>query len=571
MDINQSTELSYVKINEIDTKVNEILDMVTDSNPESSNSLKELSNQIITNTENIEEKVNSVIEAVNNTPEIDTTGLENKINETNNNIISSYESISQINTNVSAISQNITSMSSDITTTNSNVATNKSNITNIKTSIDNIEDKMATEQQSKVLDGKLNEVLRLLRQSNYIEDFAEDPYKLQLPYTGRIEINRNPSNYDYFENTKEFSTFDYIYCCAAHCTGDTFSYNAMFTFTCTEKTLIKVLHKGGTTNKYYEAGTHTVDVKIENVATNKNRAYIHLTTDKTIIVHYVKLELFGENIIIVPKKKKHKVNFAPNKLIISKVNNNNGYCLVIDDFNSLHPSNLQQEYTLKVENVLDFDMGYDHSNYLGKKYSYEPCFAYISENYKYYADYANGYNKQYVAFNANKSCDFGRYNNQYNLFSSIVNTFDTDSYFYTYKLSNTGNFKEYLTFKYGYLSECVFVKDYTLFNNKAPLVYVATLIDGTNFIFTNNTTFLDIGYGKNVTAYYHPDNMYKMNIYMNDGGYCVKKVVEISEDLTQFTLLSQSIIGTYDAYFETPSDVYLVEKNENLYMYKSNS
>jgi len=100
--------------------------------------------------------------------------------------------------------------------------------------------------------------------------------------------------------------------------------------------------------------------------------------------------------------------------------------------------------------------------------------------------------------------------------------------------------------------------------------YIITDIKGINFFYKlNMTTALNIGYGKNVTAYYDKENDNLIHIYMNDGGYCVRKNVVLSEDGTTATLLSQNIIGTYDTYFETPSDVYIVEKDGNLYAFDS--
>ena len=96
MEIEQTTELTYIKVDDMDKKINEILDMVTDSNPEASTTLKELTNEIKTDTESIKTKVNS------NSDKLDTI-IENQSQGASVDLTSIETSLSNITTSLSKI------------------------------------------------------------------------------------------------------------------------------------------------------------------------------------------------------------------------------------------------------------------------------------------------------------------------------------------------------------------------------------------------------------------------------------------------------------------------------------
>ena len=63
---------------------------------------------------------------------------------------------------------------------------------------------------------------------------------------------------------------------------------------------------------------------------------------------------------------------------------------------------------------------------------------------------------------------------------------------------------------------------------------------------------------------------------MKVGDKMVKKIVNITEitdenDVTTKTaeITSEKVIGSYDFYFETPSDKYFALKDDNLYLFKN--
>lgn len=64
---------------------------------------------------------------------------------------------------------------------------------------------MPTATNYNAIDNKLNEILTTLKKNNGEETFTEDPFKLNMPYNGKIETDRNPSNYDCYEINKEFN------------------------------------------------------------------------------------------------------------------------------------------------------------------------------------------------------------------------------------------------------------------------------------------------------------------------------------------------------------------------------
>ena len=142
--------------------------------------------------------------------------------------------------------------------TNSNVATNKTNITSIKNIITDLENNQSTSTQCKIIDSKLNEILKVLKKNEGLEGFVEDPFKIDnMPYTERIETNRNPNNYDFIEINNEFKTSKYFFIGAADCTGSTFDYNVTVTFTCETPVYLSFGISPGATGPHYEAGTHT--------------------------------------------------------------------------------------------------------------------------------------------------------------------------------------------------------------------------------------------------------------------------------------------------------------------------
>lgn len=556
MDINQSTELSYVKINEIDTKVNEILDMVTDSNPESSTTLKELTNEIKTKTTNIENKVTTILENNNNVPEIDTSTLE---------------------TQVAEMSSKIADMDTKVTTINSNASTINRNVGLINTDVTKIKDNYSTRFQVETINGKLDKLLKRVTIDNY-EEFTEDPYKLNLDYTERLEINRNPDNYDCKEINYEFVTKNSIVTMIGDCDSNTFSYNITFTFTTTEDFLYVYFRTQAKTISQYirGAGTHTITFSESDIEKPNGRIiYALYVSGNEITVHNVKCEIWGTNAKIFGDTPKYKIFNGVNYIAISKCENNKGYYLSLDKLN-LHPGLLKEEYILAEENVKDFAYGYVTIKHAGIYKDYT-CFRnYVKLDNIYVAVYGEDYHKYQMGSSYPAAmCSLGYYDGT-NMYGTYLYS---SSYAYpTASLFRHGDNTQYATTSSVCKQECSYIASISNLNPKNRFSLfsgIVTDLKGINYLFisnSNNQKFsLEIGYGKNATAFYDKDNPLNIRVYLNDNGYCVKYNILLNEDKTSAIILNNKIIGTYDYYYETDSDVYFVEKDKQLYMFKNNN
>ena len=514
MDTIQTNELTYTKVNDIDLKLNEVLDLVTDINPESSTTLKDLTSQVKTTTDSINTKVTKIKEntenlladhttlhtnisivnsnledlsssattimqtSENNSTKLDTIiqNLENQTDTDNTSVdfSSIEEKIDNVNANINTINSNISSMENDVTTTNSNVATNKNNITSIKTTVEKIEDKIPNEQHYNVIDSKLNEILKTVKSIKGEETFVDDPYKLNLPYNGRIEINRNPNNYDFYEITKEYETIFYFFPIMAHCTSETFSYKFEITFTCATDTRLRFNSNFKNQYKDFSSGTHTFSLSGENIKVVNDKILFSSYAFESIVVHHIKMELFGDNMIILPRKRKHKVKFALNKIIITKVENNNGYYLELDKNHALTPNMLNQEFILDVENVKDYDRSYDFTTYRKVKYSLAPIRTYVSLDSKLYHSYGiEGFNfdKSIATF----SCDLGYYNGNNSILGTLAYHTELEPRSNFYTVSSTLS-RSYLNLEAGNVAEEIMLIDTTRFDNTNKTAHVITNI-----------------------------------------------------------------------------------------------
>lgn len=552
MDINQSTELSYIKLTELDTKVNELLDVVTDSNPENSTTLKELTNEIKTNTELIKGKVNSVIDALNSGPEVDTSNIETQLTE---------------------VSSAINDMDAKVTTINSNVSTIYNNTSLMKSDVTKMKENMSTNTQGQEINGKLDELLRRITLNNEEEYFEEDPFKLDLEYTERLEGDRNPSNYDYYEQTKDFETNKGIYIALADSEDTKYSYKMTLTFSCdTSCTICSYDLK--TRNYYnYEAGTHTITFSATDKEITEERIAVGFyvqSTGATITVHHFKFEVWANNVIILNRKTKYKVYNSVENIAISKVENHDGYYLVLDK-NNLTPSKLKQEYTLGCEGVKDFSYGFITKTFYTNTKDFHKIKTATRLNYKHYASFDNDYYVYNVGSTFVYNISLG-YSDTSNLCMSSIGCEDSSQpYLFFIKTNAISSSRlKASTFLPKNIVDCCSVMDMGFYTFDDKQASVVTDYKGNNYLYFYSTKYyLPIGYGKNATAFYYKDNLNFINIYLNDNGYCVKYVVQVAEDKLSAEVLTKKIIGTYDAYHETSSDVYFVEKDQQLYMFKN--
>lgn len=606
MDTQQTNDLTFTKVNDLDLKLNEVLDLVTDINPEGSTTLKDLTAQINTKANNINTKVNTVkdnsetlltnttslktdvenittnvdnlstttstikqtaennstklntiLENLENQTGIDTTELENKILETNNNI-------ETLNTNVNDIAD-------DITTINSNTATIRSNVNSMSLDVDNINlNTASTKEDHKYIKGKLNEILKRIGTAE--EEFTDDPYKLNLDYTGKLAENPNPSNYACFEFNKDINFGRFINSTFAYTTGSSFSFKASITYT-SEKSF-SLYCKQTNFYKYptVSAGTNTYVFEGSDIAvTNGEIVITFFAGMENILIHNFKLELFAENVEILNKPRKYFVHNSPEKICISKVKDDNGYYLELSKEN-LNPALLKQEYTLGQNDVSNYQLTYSFYTYLNQTKDIVKVETFTELNNYCYTRYDNNYALRKFSSVPGICTDIGYFSGNAVTQNYIYVSDNINVQFATTRVSP--NTAIILTKHTSLISNKICntcnVMCTNIFDNTDKQATVFTDFAGNNYLFVKSTGLLyEIGFGKNATAYYDKSNPLQVNVYLNDNGYCVKHKILLSEDKTTATPITSKIIGSYDSFFETDSNVYFVEKDGNLYMFKT--
>ena len=583
MEIQQALDLTYVKVEEVQKKlenisnnledtesmlngttVNEIKTKVTETN----NNLNEISstiNSLGTSNEELATKINA------NSTKLDTI-IEN---QTGSGVSEELQtSITSTNETCNNISSKVDTINNNTTTINSNTATTNNNVNSIKKTIELIKDNMSLNYESKAINQKLDEIIKKITTDSGDTLFTADPYKLDLEYTTKLEEHRNPTNKDFFEIAEEteYPKSSYLFNIIADCEGSTFDFNLTLSYTVPDSEIEKKISLRSNSKEEFlniESGTKTININRKNITVKDNCILFDILTYAQMTVHYLKIELLCDNVIILPKRKKYKVRNAYDKIAISKIENKKAYYLILDKTKALYPALLNQEYVLDEENVIDYDYSIDTMEYLNKKYSIEPYKCKINTAMRYSSNYANGLVTASEPKMPSLTCNIG-YNNLKGFWSSVLEFFGPNSPFaYISNMTTTSELRNRLMYKNNELCSSGLVEDLTRFNNEYKIAYVITTIKGYNHIYINNNCCGEIGYGKNVTAYYDKDNPNKINMYMNDNGYCVKYILLINNDKTSITTLSKKIIGSYDAYFETNSDIYFVEKNGQLFMYKN--
>lgn len=583
MDIKQALDLTYVKVEEVQKKLEDI-----------SNNLEDT--ESILNGTSIDEIKTKVAETNSNLNEISSTinSLETKGEELSTNIASNSTKLDTIIENQSTsgiteeletaitstnetcnnISTKVETINNNTTTINSNTATTNNNVTSIKNNIEKIKDNMSLNYDSKVMIQKLDEIIKAVTTNSGDTLFATDPYKLDLEYSTKLEEHRNPTNKDFFEIAEEteYAKNRYLFNIVADCEGSTFDFNLTLSYTVPDSESLKTLSLRSNSYEEFleiESGTQTINVSRQNITVKDNFILFDIFSYAQITVHYLKIELICNNVIILPKRKKFKVRNAYDKIAISKIENKKAYYLILDKTKALYPALLNKEYVLDEENVIDYDYSIDTMEYLSKKYSIEPYKCKIDTAMRYYSNYANGLVTSSETQMPCLTCNIG-YNDLSGFWSSVLEFYSPNCpYAYISNVTTNYENRNRISYKNKELCSSGLVEDLTRFSSENKIAYIITTIKGYNYIYVNANCYCEVGYGNNVTAYYDKDNPNKINMYMNDNGYCVKYVLLINDSKTSITTLSKKIIGSYDAYFETSGDVYFVEKNGQLFMYKN--
>lgn len=579
-EVKELQEKDSLTLNEIDNNVKKILKFGTGGAVDLTEVITEIDNNA-TKLSTIETNICSIdVKLDENSTK--TTEISDKIDDLSTNLSeittksnTINEKVENIDSNVETIitqTENLTTMNNNITTINSNTATTNNNVSTIKTNVEKITNSLPSGNYNNEVIQKLDEILKTVKQNANEETFTDDPYKLDMEYTGKIEEHRNPTNYDCIEFIGDFETNGYFCSFIADCEDETFSFNVDITYTLQNPTssIHKFMIAGSFPDQFIdiETGTHTLNITKEDITLKDNKIVFLINTYNKITVHHVKVQLYANNVLIVPKKQKFKVRNAYDKITLIKFENNNAYYKILDKTDALNPSMLNSQYVLGAEKVIDYDYSFNVVSFLNKKYALEPYIMKIDFAQDYYYDFASGHvagsEKSYPCH----SCNLGYFKTDGTSYGTIIGAFSINAvYPYYAYFSGTSESKNRIMFKGKEICASVLVEDLSLFDNTNKTAYIFTTAKGINYLYINNSCNLEIGYGKNVTAYYDKENYNKINVYMNDNDYCVKTVLLLNDTKTGASVVSKKIIGTYDAYFETCSNVYFIEKKGELYMY----
>ena len=432
--------------------------------------------------------------------------------------------------------------------------------------------------------------------------WEDDPYKLDADFTGYTAGETTFNTTDSFEITKPYilneNGNNYAYYLAyvgVYCESETFDVKFTADLNLTDASTLRIEcpegYLDGTTKTYktisLSAGKNIVcETSTVIVSPKGNWVFFKLPGAGTT-VSSVKVEVFGKNVCILNKPQNYKIFSKNGETIISKLENHNGYVLKLDN-NKLNPVDLTKDYELYVENIKDFHCIRNHYDYYIDISMIVPGFLCLS-----IVD-LDGYGRQRLdkATNMRKIASSG-------IFMSNCKAFDltqkTNLYecFYVGIQGVAGNQLWFSTLNQGSTASVNGLNDtyYLIANfavvednfdvcylkyNEAKTVQVHK--NGhvvLQYSLENQSETIDLGIGRNVSAYYDKTDKNKIYVYMKVGDKMVKKTVEICDNTDEngtvthsFNIIEQKIIGTYDYYFETPTDKYFVVKNNQLYMFK---
>lgn len=584
MDIQQTIDLTYTKVDEINEKVNRVLTRTnTSSNStnvesklnENSTKLDELNtttNEINTNIDSINENLTEIETNVN---EINTklNNLETNITEVLSSSEENATKIEKIDTNVETIvsqTENLVTMNNNITTINSNTATTNNNVLTIKTDVQDLKTAMANTYFNNKIEQSLDRIINYINAQENKNTFQTDPYALDLPYSEKLTTNRNPSNKDYYSIDEEFTSKakGTFFLALIYCAGTTMDLKFQVSFTCSESVTLNFIIANQTTKEVeFEAGTHSYTLELSNVSVWDNRSVFNFKNTTEIVVHSIQLELSGEQILYLNRQRKYQLCYSPGKIVVNKFENFKGYHLILDNIESLSPDMLEKPYTLAAEKVVSYGMNYYMCGVYGKYIPYGEMRSWVNLSHDYGINYNNGNytfksNSSYSFVYSNMCCYMDSYvreattvlNNSITISGAIMSH------------SSTSTFAELADPKH--LVSSIIAADLNRFDTVKRTYYVLEDFAGNNYVNLKAGVRVPIGFGKNATAFLDAENDKLLHIYLNDNGYCVKKDCLIGENLSGLEILNQKIIGTYDFYFETNSDVYFVVKNNELLMFK---
>lgn len=619
MDIEQKTDLTYVKIEEIDKKINKMIDDISDLSPfsdDSNNTAKiaSISSNVVTimgqnvNVKTDTEKLLTDTSTLINDSNSIKTNTEILIDDTStlkNDTDTLKIDVSTIKTTMETISDNLES-GFDLSEINTSLNTKAEEIkTNIDTSKNEICDSIKGVDNIDItqINDRLNAMTTFLGKFPTPLDFEEDPFKLDEEFTEYIPNGEIYNNHDFMieyeqynvnENSNNgYNCFAFL---AVYCEDETFDLKLTIDVDNPNTNCnIEIIPFGYSINNVNNTfinlvqGNNLISQTITfNSAPENNNKFIRFRfTNSNVTINSYRIDVYGKNISILTKPTPYKIFCKKNKILISKLYKNNGYILELET-DKLNPADLNKTYTHEFSKILDFHEIY--ATYYQDYYSLTSHFTKIICK-----DYITLSNKNY--FQVEDAEEYNAFSVGLNFSCSLIDNAHYSAFARAFFLSISSDGKAYSSGInpqfYGYINS-TYLGELINLSAKTTLIYdmynihktttseiytIATLTDGSNVLYLqylNGASTLNLGFGKNLTAYFEKDNRNCIHVYMKVGDKMVKKIVNITETTDEegvttksAEITSEKVIGTYDFYFETPSDKYFVLKDDKLYLFKN--
>ncbi len=458
------------------------------------------------------------------------------------------------------------------------------------------------ENSIKDLSDKIDNIAEILGASLAPVEFEDDPYKLDADFTSYTPGETTFNTTDSYEITKPYilneNGNNYAYYLAyvgVYCEDETFDIKLTADLTLTDASTLRIEcpdgNLDGTTRTYKTislgAGKNIICETSTVIVSQKGNWVFFKLPGAGTTVSSVKVEVFGKNVCILNKPQNYKIFSKSGETIISKLENHNGYVLKLDN-NKLNPVDLTKDYELYVENVKDFHCVRNHYDYYIDISMIVPGFLCLSivdlDGYgKQRLDKATNMRKiaNSALFMSNcKAFDLTQKTNLYECFYiGISGVAGQQLYFSTLNQGSTASVNG-LNDTYYLIANFAVVEDnfdvcYLKYNEAKTVQVHKNGHVVLQYSLIKNSEKIDLGIGRNVSAYFDKTDKNKIYVYMKVGDKMVKKTVEICDNTDEsgtvthsFNIIEQKIIGTYDYYFETPTDKYFVVKNNQLYMFK---
>ncbi|MGN1208134.1 MAG: hypothetical protein ACI4TI_01555 [Christensenellales bacterium] len=429
------------------------------------------------------------------------------------------------------------------------------------------------------------------------EEFQEDPFKLDEEYVGYTPGGTTFNTTDSIECLKSFTmnnengknASNYLRFFSVYCEGDTFNVKIYCDLETETETTLELEFSNTTigttsiTKKSYPiaVGRNIINEIIEDVNVSTLGNYVKIKFNKKgITVNSYKIEVVGKNVKILSKPSKFKVFSKNGTTLISKLEDNNGYCLELDS-NKLNPANLEKSFKLVKENVIDFGAIFGKYKYNTLTFNSPLCYSYIDLEGAPFNKVGNSDTLLFPTIYKSENLSLQDNTNTYAFFKNFF--IEMNSYIRLAYGKNTIT----STSDYSFLiaSQDDISRITTIIDNYNETVATASdkIIlmkkDGTNMLYfkiSSSATMLDLGKGTNVTAYFDKNTNKLVRVYMKIGDKMVRKTVlfetttdDSGSSSETGTIIEQKIIGTYDFYFETENECYFVVKDDKIYMFKN--